>query len=201
MRAEILRKASIAMRDGINTYTSPVTLDVVISRVQKDFKGPKLDPGGKPVLDRNGDPVMEKMKAADRLADSTFDNAKGNALEVFSDLDLEGMAFDQDSFIFEHIKKFNAGLENESQTGRALGKYLERIFLSDCARQVDIDAIRARPADDPTRRLLEITEHLVKSKGDLAGIVRILSEFSRQKPRTARNRSAPLEELRDLPGL
>jgi hypothetical protein len=187
LRAEILRKASISMRDGINTYTSPVTLDVVISRIQSDFKGPKLDADGKPVFDEDGNPVMEKMKAADRLMDSTFNNAEGNKLSVFSDLDLEGMGFDQDSFLFEHIKKFNLGLENEAATGRALGKYLERVFLSDSARQLDIKAIRERPEDDPTRRLLESTEKLVANKGSPTAIVEILSNISRKNPRSSLN--------------
>lgn len=192
-RARIERELSIAMRDGIETYTSTVGLDIIVNRVQADTKT---------IVNANGETEEVDLKIADRLEQANF-TLEGELGEYYSKADIQGLIHDQVMFLAQHAAEFNHGLENEYLTGRALGKYLERYFLGEKILGMDIAKVREKPESDPTRRLLEIAQALVRHKNDPAKLVEVLQDASRQVPPTARNGVAELFYLMEavVPGM
>ncbi len=166
LRAEILRDIAAALRHGIETYSSPVTVDIIVNRVQQA----KLP---------NGD----KMKTRDRLDDPNF-TIEGELGEAYSESDIKAMLDDQIMFIAEHVHGFNHGHEGFYETGRALGKYLERAFLAMKIMGLDIAEVRSRPETDPHRRLLDYAQALVKVKNDPEALLDVLKDFSRSSPKS-----------------
>ncbi|MCZ6885059.1 MAG: hypothetical protein O7E53_01700, partial [Alphaproteobacteria bacterium] len=94
------------------------------------------------------------------------------------------MINDQIMFIAEHVHGFTSGHEGMYETGRALGKYIERAFLAMKIAGLDIKAVRERPKHDPQRRLLEAVQSLMKVKNEPDKLVEQLKEFSRTSPKS-----------------
>ncbi len=160
LRAEIDRMVSQAMRDGVETYSQPSGLDIVVLMVQMAKK-----PNGK------------KMKVADRLNDDNF-TLKGELKNVYTEREVNAVINDQIMFLVEHVNGFYSGHETAYEAGRAMGKYLERAFLAMKIKGLDINAVRARDASDPTRRLLEFSQELVKNKESPAAVSIVLEKYA-----------------------
>jgi len=165
LRAEILRDMAVGLRSGIETYSSPVGIDIIVSRIQ----GAKR-PDGK------------KKSVSDRLDDPQL-TLKGE-LADYSEHDIRAMINDQIMFITEHVQAFNRGHESVYETGRALGKYLERAFLGMKILGLDIAEVRKRPEYDPHRRLLEAAQSLVAVKNDPVALLERVKLFSRTVPKS-----------------
>ena len=181
LRAQIERKLAVAMRDGIETYSFPIGLDIIVNRVQSATK-PVLNENGDPVIGEDGEPKTEAMTAADRLNDERF--TIFDELNMYDRRDVNGIVNDQVMFLMHHVNAFNAGHESAYLTARALGKYIERAFLAMKIGGLDISRVREAPETDSTRRLLEIAQGLAARKKDPAEIVKYLTEISRQSPGT-----------------
>ena len=163
----------------------PITvgLDIIVNQVQGKIRI---------IRDADGDLVRSKVSVADRLEDDNFALDKKPLSDYYSREDIEGIVHDQVMFIIEHINRFNAGAENEAATGRALGKYVERFFLAQKILGLDIGKVRQLPESNPTRRLLEFSQEIVRNKGSPAEIVKILTRESRLNPPTPGNGLAEL---------
>ncbi len=163
LRAEIMRDMADGLRSGIETYSSPVGIDIIVSRIQ----GAKRPDGS-------------KKKVADRLEEAGF-TLKGE-LSDFSSHDIKAMINDQLMFITEHVHGFSSGHEGAYETGRALGKYIERAFLGMKILGLDIGEVRRRPEYDPHRRLLEAAQSLAAVKDNPEALLERLKDFSRTSP-------------------
>jgi len=188
LRAKIDRMMSVAMRDGIETYSQPVGIDIIVNAVQSS----KV---------RGKDGKLRKMKVADRIDDPNFTLKK--ELAMYSEQDMACMLNDQYKFILEHVRGFQTGHETPYETGRALGKYIERAFLARKIWNLDIEAVRKRQPYDPTRRLLEVSQKLVASKNDPDALRQVLADFATKTPADAQNGLFELFRVMDraLPGL
>ncbi len=207
-RAKIERKMSIAMRDGIETYSHTIGLDIVVNRVQSAYRLdsdgsriPKKNPDGSVARNARGEVQYEKMKLWDRMTDPDFTLKKD--LRMYGPQDIRGLINDQIMFIIEHVNGFNSGHESTYEAGRAMGKYIERAFLGMKIMGMDIRAVLARPPTDPTRRLLEFARDLVRVKGDPKALNATLARYSRTFPQTPERGLAELFLLMEkvLPGM
>lgn len=189
LRARIEREMSVAMRDGIETYSSPVGLDIVVNRVQA---AEKTLPDGTKV----------KMTVADRMMDPEFVVGKGD-LAQYTRAEAEAVLNDQLMFITEHINGFVTGHETCYEAGRALGKYIERAFLAMKMQGMDITMLRARPAQDPQRRLFEFASALVQNKGKPKELLAVLEQYAVRSPPTPETGLVELCRLVEeaLPGM
>ncbi len=178
LRAKIEFDLSVAMRDGIETYSSPAGLDILISEVPKK---PRRNEDGTVMMGEDGKP--KGMKVSDRIDDATF--TRKGSMEHYSESDINSFFNDQIMFIKEHINQFNQGYETPYEAGRALGKYIERAFLALKINGLDIAAVRKLPLYDPKRRLLEFSQALAKSKGSPDDLLKILTANALRSPRTA----------------
>jgi hypothetical protein len=178
LRGYIERLMSITMRDGIQTYTHTVGLDIIVNQVP-----------AKQILRRQPDGSMkeDKMTVADRLLDDDFVLTKPPLSQYYSAEDIQGLIHDQVMFIVEHINKFNHGAEYEAATGRAFGKYIERYFLAEKILGRNIKEIYELPKSNPTRRLLETAQEIMRHKNDLVKIQEILARHSSKNGGTARD--------------
>lgn len=189
LRAEIERRMSIAMRDGIETYSQLGGLDLIVNLVQQKTR-----------VNEAGETVP--MKVSDLLDDPTF-TLESRLLSMYTRRDIEAMHNDQLMFMVEHVNAFNSGHEFAHEAGRAMGKYLERAFLAMKLTGLDIAEVRQRPVYDPTRRLLEASQALVRVKADPVAVGRELARLSPSAPRTAENGMFELMRLMHeaMPGM
>lgn len=192
LRAEIERLTGIAMRDGIETYTHTVGLDIVVNLVQSKKKK---------ITNLDGTTREVSYKVADRIDDPNFTLKKD--LKIYLPHDIEGIVHDQIMFIAEHCHAFSHGLETEYATGRALGKYVERYFLAEKIMGLDINEVRNRPESDPTRRLLDLSQQLAANKSDPKALLEILKNAARKAPSTSRDGIAEMFYLIEMviPGM
>jgi antitoxin component YwqK of YwqJK toxin-antitoxin module len=142
------------------------------------------------------------MKVADRLVDPAF--TREHELRHYSRADIEALYDDQMMFVAKHVNAFNSGHETAFEAGAALGKYVERAMLAlKVNGDFDPAAARGLPVYDPRRRLLEVSQELVRNKGDPAKVKDVLAGFSTAWPRTPEN--GVLEFMRTmekvLPGM
>jgi len=173
LRAKIERNMSIAMRDGLETYANPVGLDIVVNHVQAtEVDDPSAEGGKRP------------MEIAERLADPHFVVGQGD-LAAYTKAEADAMLADQVMFMAEHVNGFMAGHETAYEAGRGLGKYLERAFLAMKIGGLDIHAVRERAPEDPTRRLLEISQQLVANKSKPHQLKKVLENAALRFPYTA----------------
>ena len=184
LRAEIMRDMAVALRNGVETYSSPVSLDIIVTRVQQAKR-----PDGK------------KMKVADRLDDPNF--TLTGELTDYSLHDAHAVINDQIMFIAEHVHGFSSGHEGFYETGRALGKYVERAFLGMKIAGLDIAQVRKRPKYDPHRRLLEAAQALARVKDNPEALLDVLRGFSRTSPKSHESGMAEMFWLIEkvLPGM
>lgn len=184
LRAYIERKMCLAMRDGIETYTNTVGLDIVVNRVQAA---------------RNED--GSKKTAAQRLEEPGFTLKR--ELNMYEKRDVDSAIYDQARFIIEHINAYNAGREESYLTGRALGKYLERTFLLMKIGGLDINAVRKRPDYDSTKRLLKIAQDLAELKPYPEKINQYLTTISEIAPQSPSGGLAEIFNLIEhvIPGM
>lgn len=174
-RALIERKMSLAMRDGIETYSYTVGLDIIVNRVQSATKQ---------VTNEKGETIEVPMSVADRLEDPAFVLGDGGELDGYTVQDMRAVLNDQVMFIAEHINGFNSGHESTYLAGRGIGKYTERAFLALKIMGLDITEVRGRSANDPTRRLLEVSQALAGFKNDPLAMNDYLATLSRVEPGT-----------------
>ncbi len=184
LRSEILRDMAVALRNGIETYSGPVGLDIVVVRVQQAERA-----DGK------------NMKDADRLEDRNF--TLDGEVSDYTPTDIRSMINNQIMFIAEHVQGFNSGHEGFYETGRALGKYVQRAFLGMKIAGLDIAEVRSRPEYDPHRRLLEFAQALARAKDDPAALLNVLKDRSRTAPQSHESGMAELFWLMEkvLPGM
>ncbi len=184
LRGEIMRDMAVALRNGIETYSGPVGLDIVVVRVQQAERA-------------DG----ENMKDADRIEDPNF-TINGEVSEYVAS-DIDSMINNQVMFIAEHVHGFNSGHEGFYETGRALGKYVQRAFLGMKIAGLDIAAVRKLPKHDPQRRLLEAAQALARVKDDPEALLGVLEGFSRTAPQSHESGMAELFWLIEkvLPGM
>lgn len=184
LRAFIERRLTLAMRDGIETFTHPASLDIFVNRGQAD---------------RN--PDGSKKSVAQRLNDPDF-NLK-RVLRMYSVHDINGVIHDQAKFILEHINAFNDGHEEAYLTGRAMGKYIERVYLLLKIKGLDIQKVRKLPDYHPTKRLLVIAQKLAELKPYPEQINEYLMKIGRSQPASLANGLAEIFNLVEvvIPGM
>ncbi|MFH1489244.1 MAG: hypothetical protein ABII06_10090 [Pseudomonadota bacterium] len=183
LRALIERKMCIAMRDGIETYSSFVGLDIIVNHVQS-VRVPVLDKNGNQVTE-GGVPQTRALTIAERIDDPNF-TLKGD-LRMYKPQDIDMMINDQVMFLMDHVNGFLNGGEHPYVAGRGLGKYLERVLLAMKVGGLDIQEVRKRPESDPTRKLLEIAQKLVEAKGSPKDLLKTLTDASRRQPAMPEN--------------
>ncbi|MDJ0976782.1 MAG: hypothetical protein QNJ98_20165 [Planctomycetota bacterium] len=188
LRAEIERLMSVALRDGIETYSSPTGIDIIVNRVQAASR--RL-PSGERV----------SMTVRDRIEDPNFTLDKD--LRPYTLRDVQGMINDQVKFLVEHVNGYRTGHEWPHEVGRAMGKYLQRYFLGRRLQGFDVKSLEGRPNFDATRRLYEAAEALMMNKRDPNGINAVLADLSRKAPKSPDSGTVELLRLIEIviPGM
>ncbi|MEM1403056.1 MAG: hypothetical protein AAGG55_06985 [Pseudomonadota bacterium] len=181
IRARLLRRLAIANRDGINTYSSPVTIDLIINGIQFPVKE-RLPDGTEIEVDYTFD---------DRMEDETY-TIESKLKGLYTEKDIDGARAGQDMYLMKYINYYRAGKANEVAVARAIGKYMERAFFFDGINGKLMKDILSLPETDPKRRLFLASKELVKNKGDLVKLGGILAEMSRGQ---TKSQQAGLAEL------
>ena len=177
VRARLMRRLQIANRDGINTYSSPATIDILISKVQSEVE----------ITQPDGTVVKKKFSEDERMEDPNFTIDKD--LNMYTLKNIESAIADQEMYVMKYINYYRNGKMNEVDLGRAIGKYMKRVYLFDAikgsqGRNNKIADIMALPEKHPKRQLLEHVRVLVKNKGDLAKLGEELAKIDRRAPKS-----------------
>ncbi len=188
-RAHLERELKFALREGVETYSDPVGLDLILQRVQMATH----------TVVEDGRPVRRKMKPRDRIEDERF-TLNGELRGVFTDIEIQGVIRDQVMFMVEHVRAWREGQETTFQCGRALAKYGERVVL---AQHILGTQIHLLDHGHPLRVLHEVTQRLVAAKGNPDRFHAMLQNLSKAEPHTPDNGLIELFGLleRAVPGM
>ncbi len=170
VRAKILRLLAIANRDGINTYSSAVTIDLIVGKTQIPVE----------VTAADGTVSKKKIGTLKRIADRNYTNKAGGKLAHYSDKDIQAAIRDQDADLIKHFNLYRMGKLGEVDLARAVAKYVQRIYYFKSILGTDIEAIEARPDTDPEKKLWDAAKKIVKNKGDMAKMSEIVIKLSRK---------------------
>lgn len=151
LRADAERKMSVALREGIEAYSQPAGLDMIVTEWQ-----------GKKVIDKNTG-KERKRTIQELLSDPNF-KLDGELGKKYTPEQISGMYNDQVMFMMEHMNGFRGGHESAETAARALGKYGERALLA--MNMMDGGNVSKLPLDHPMRELFETTQKLMAVKDD-----------------------------------